>query len=63
MYQESLVLSPHLQKMIFEMELRGYAQHTKRSYLGHLKLLEKHTNKSVAEITPDELKQYVHDRI
>jgi len=63
MYQKSQVLPPHLQKMIFEMELRGYAQHTKDHYLGHIKLLEKHTNKSVAEITPDELKQYLHDRI
>ncbi|HBP64730.1 MAG TPA: hypothetical protein DD730_10730, partial [Desulfosporosinus sp.] len=63
MYQKSQILPPHLQKMIFEMELRGYAQHTKDHYLCHIKLLEKHTNKSVAEITPDELKQYLHDRI
>ena len=63
MYQKSQVLPPHLQKMIFEMELRGYAQYTKDHYLGHLRLLEKHTNKSVAEITPDELRQYLHDRI
>ena len=46
MYQNSQGLSPPLQKMIFEMELRGYAQHTKDHYLGHLSLLEKHTNKS-----------------
>ncbi|HBP65218.1 MAG TPA: hypothetical protein DD730_13345 [Desulfosporosinus sp.] len=63
MYQESQVLPPHLQKMIFEMELRGYAQHTKDQYLGHVKLLEKHTNKTAPQITPDELKQYIHDRI
>ena len=49
--------------MIFEMELRGYAQHTKDHYLGHLRLLEKHINKSAPQITPDELRQYLHDRI
>ena len=63
MSQESQVLPPHLQKMIFEMELRGYAQHTKDHYLGHLKLLEKHANKTAPQITPVELKQYIHDRI
>src|SRR5665648_888824 len=55
MYQKSLVLPPNLphhQKMIFEMELRGYSQHTKDHYLGHLRLLEKHTNKSATQITP-----------
>ena len=46
MSQNPQVLSSHLQKMIFEMELRGYAQHTRNHYLGHLRLLEKHTNKS-----------------
>ena len=63
MYQESLVLPPHLQKMIFEMELRGYSQYTKDHYLGHIRLLEKHTNKSAPQITPDELKKYLHERI
>ena len=63
MFQNSQGLSPHLQKMIFEMELRGYAQHTKDHYLGHLRLLEKHTNKSAPQITPDELREYLHDRI
>jgi len=63
MSQNTQVLPSHLQKMVFEMELRGYAQHTKDHYLGHLRLLEKHTDKSVTEITPDELKQYLHDRI
>src|SRR5665648_146585 len=66
MYQKSLVLPPNLphhQKMIFEMELRGYSQHTKDHYLGHLRLLEKHTNKSATQITHDELRNYLHDRI
>jgi len=63
MSQNSLALSSHLQKMIFEMELRGYTPHTQNHYLGHVKLLEKHTKKSALQITPDELKQYIHDRI
>ena len=63
MSQNSQSISSHLQKMVFEMELRGYAPHTQNHYLGHVKLLEKHTNKSALQITPDELKQYLHDRI
>jgi len=63
MSKNSQALSSHLQKMIFEMELRGYAQHTQDQYLGHLRLLEKHTNKSAPQITPDELRNYLHDRI
>jgi|GEM_PF-3862844 len=55
MSQNSQTLSSHLQKMVFEMELRGYAQHTKDHYLVHLRLLEKHTNKSASQTTPDEL--------
>ncbi|GAB6155549.1 hypothetical protein JCM17380_43000 [Desulfosporosinus burensis] len=63
MSQNSQVLFSHLQKMIFEMELRGYAPNTLNHYLCHVKLLEKHTVKSTLEITSDELKQYLHDCI
>jgi len=63
MSQNAQALSSHLQKMVFEMELRGFAQHTKDHYLGHLRLLEKHTDKFAPQITPDELKTYLHDRI
>ena len=63
MSQNSQALPSYLQKMIFEMELRGYAPHTQSHYLGHLRLLEKHTNKSALQITPDELRQYLYDRI
>ncbi|HWQ41356.1 MAG TPA: tyrosine-type recombinase/integrase [Desulfosporosinus sp.] len=63
MSKNSQTFSSHLQKTIFEMELRGYAQHTQDQYLGHLRLLEKHTNKSAPQITPDELRKYLHDRI
>lgn len=33
-------LSPHLQSMKFEMELRGYSPQTQNHYLSHLKVLE-----------------------
>jgi len=63
MSQKSQDLSSHLQKMIFEMELRGYSPQTQNHYLCHVKLLEKHTSKPAPQLTPDELKQYLHYRI
>jgi integrase/recombinase XerD len=63
MSQKSQALSTHLQKMIFEMELRGYSPQTQNHYLCHVKLLEKHTSKPAPQLTPDELKQYLHYHI
>jgi len=34
-------MSNHYEKMKFEMELRGYSQHTKKHYLNHVRLLER----------------------
>ena len=45
MSQNPQVLSSHLQKMIFEMELRGYSPQTEKHYLSQVKLLEKHASK------------------
>lgn len=56
-------LSSHLQKMKFEMELRGYSPQTQKHYLCHLGLLEKHAGKPAHQLTPDELKQFLHYRI
>lgn len=56
-------LSPHLQTMKFEMELRGLSPVTQKNYLFHIKKLEKHYNKSAIEVSPDELKLYLHYRI
>lgn len=56
-------LSTHLQSMKFEMELRGYSIQTQNHYLSHLRVLEKHALKPAPEITPDELKQFLHFRI
>lgn len=63
MPQNSQTLSPHLQKMKMEMELRGLSPQTQRHYLCHLRLLEKHLNKPAPEVTPDELKLYLYYRI
>ena len=55
--------SSHLQKMKFEMELRGLSPQTQRLYLCHLRLLEKHLHKPASEVSPDELKLYLYYRI
>lgn len=53
----------HLSQMKFEMELRCYSPNTKKSYLSHVKLLEKFYAKPCTEISPDEIKNYLHHRI
>lgn len=63
MPQNSQTLSSHLQKMKFEMELRGLSPNTLTHYLSHLRMLEKHFNKSASQVSPDELKEYLHVRI
>lgn len=57
------LLSSHLQKMKFEMELRGYSPQTQRHYLCHLRQLEKHAKKPALQVSPDELKQFLYHRI
>jgi len=63
MSQNLQTLPTHLQKMKFEMELRGLSPDTQKHYLSHLKLLEKHFAKPAPQISMDELKQYLHCRI
>lgn len=63
MPQTSRTLSPHLQKMKLEMELRGLSPQTLQHYLSHLRLLEKYFDKPAFEVSPDELKQYLYYRI
>lgn len=63
MPQNLQTLSPHLQNMKFEMELRGLSPVTQRNYLFHIKKLEKHYNKPATEVSPDELKLYLYYRI
>ena len=52
-----------LARMKFEMELRGYSQHTMKHYLSHVRLLEKHLCKPLDQVTPEEIKQFLHYRI
>ena len=56
-------LSSHLQRMKFEMELRGYSPQTQSHYLCHLRLLEKFACKPALQVSPDELKLFLHYRI
>lgn len=49
--------------MKFEMELRGYSQHTMKHYLSHVRLLEKYLCKPLDQVTPEEIKQFLHHRI
>jgi site-specific recombinase XerD len=49
--------------MLFEMELRGYSPQTQKHYLNHIRLLEKFVGKPPDQITPEEIKQYLHHRI
>jgi site-specific recombinase XerD len=63
MTQNSQTLSPHLQEMKIEMELRGLSPQTLQHYLGHIKLLEKYFNKPAIEVSPDEIKCYLYYRI
>ena len=63
MSQNVQVLSSHLQNMKFEMELRGLSPQTQRHYLSHLRQLEKYHDKPAVQLSPDELKHYLHYRI
>jgi len=56
-------LSLHLQKLKFEMELRGYSPQTQRHYLCQLNLLEQYYKRPATNISPDELKSYLYYRI
>jgi len=49
--------------MKFEMELRGYSPLTQNHYLCHLRQLEKFSNKPAPQVSPDELKLFLHNRI
>jgi len=63
MSKNSQVLSSHLQLMNCEMELRGFSTQTIKHYLGHLRLLEKFYGKPANQISPNELKKYLYNRI
>jgi len=56
-------MSACYEKMKFELELRGYSSQTQKHYLNHVRLLERYWSKPPDQITPEEIKQYLHYRI
>lgn len=56
-------MSGFYEKMLFEMELRGYSPQTQKHYLNHVRLLEKYAGKPPDQITPEEIKLFLHYRI
>lgn len=50
-------------KMIQEMNLRAYSPTTKKTYLGHVKLLIKYCNIPPEDITAEDIKEYLNYRI
>ena len=56
-------MSNYCEKMKFEMELRGYSQYTQKHYLSHVRLLEGFIGKPLDQVSPEEIKQYLHHRI
>lgn len=56
-------MTNYYEKMQFEMELRGYSPHTKKHYLSHVRLLESYLSKPLDQVSPEEIKLYLHHRI
>src|SRR5258708_33971373 len=52
------VMAPLRPRMIEDMQLRGLAPHTQRSYLQAIQRLALHYHKSPDQITDEELRQY-----
>ncbi|PHJ38603.1 integrase [Desulforamulus profundi] len=63
MTQNCLTLPGYFQQMKVEIELRGLSPQTLQHYLSHLRLLEKYFDKPAYQVSPDELKEYLHHRI
>lgn len=56
-------MTNYYEQMLFEMDLRGYSPQTKKHYLSHIRLLENYLNKPLDQVSPEEVKQYLHYRI
>jgi site-specific recombinase XerD len=56
-------MTPLRQKLIDELDLRGYSKHTVLSYVGVLSRLARHFNKSPDKLTDNQLKEYLLWRI
>ena len=53
----------HIEQMQYEMELRTFAQSSKKHYLSQIRLLEKYFDMPCTLITPSQIKEYLHYRI
>ena len=56
-------MTNYYEKMQFEMDLRGYSQHTMKHYLSHVRLLESYISKPLDQVSPEEIKLFLHHRI
>lgn len=56
-------MSDYIEKMKFEMELRGYSKNTQKLYLNHASLLLRYLKKPADQVTTDEIKNYLYYRI
>jgi len=56
-------MTNYFEQMKFEMELRGYSPQTKKHYLSHIRLLEAYLNKAINQVSPEEIKEFLHHRI
>jgi len=56
-------MTNYYEKMQFEMELRGYSPQTQKHYLSHLRLLEGYLSKPLNQVSPEEIKDFLHYRI
>lgn len=56
-------MTDYIEKMKFEMELRGFSKSTMKSYTSHAGLLLRYYKKPANQITPDEIKRYLYHRI
>ena len=56
-------MTNYYQKMQFEMELRAYSPQTQKHYLSHLRILEGFLCKPLNQVSPEEIKDFLHHRI
>lgn len=56
-------MTDYIEKMKFEMELRGFSKNTMTAYSSHANMLLRYFKKPADQITPDEIKRYLYHRI
>lgn len=53
-------MTDYIEKMKFEMELRGFSKNTMAAYSSHANMLLRYFKKPADQITPDEIKRYLY---